>query len=213
MKTASLHAAGTSSGRPVSNDKRRRAPLPGCFVFERCRGVRGWMNPMDARSNDEFRSANRAVASLSLSLSLFLSVSLALSVSFSLREGSYLPRFDPRGVYDLPVQSAFFRRFLTRASRDISRGAGAFIALYQSEQAAGCLQDASITGSELHPGSLRTGPTVSARGKTKGRRRRVKRSPRRYPSVTLSAEVAPHHGGLKQIGGSVTVSVSVATSP
>lgn len=54
MKTASPHAAETSSGRPVSSDKRREAPLPGCFVFERCRGVRGWMNTMDARSNDGF---------------------------------------------------------------------------------------------------------------------------------------------------------------
>jgi len=51
------------------------------------------MDTMD-RATDP--APNRTSSLLSASPSVFLSLSL-------LREGSYLPRFDPRGVYDLPV--------------------------------------------------------------------------------------------------------------
>jgi len=141
------------------------------------------MDSMGAQSNDGSRLTNRAAGS---SLSLYL----------SLCEGSYLPQFDPRGVYDLPVQSAFFRRFL-RGPREIYLVARTLLLLYTMHASRGVPSDSSITGSELHPGSLRTGPTVyreGRRGKEGGRE-----VPRGYPSDTLSAEVAMHRGGLKQI--------------
>lgn len=189
MKTASPHAAETSSGRPVSSDKRREAPLPGCFVFERCRGVRGWMNTMDARSNDGFCSANRAAAPLFPFRSL--SPSLSLYAKAVISRGSIPVAFM---IYRCSRLS--FAVFL-RGSREIYLVARALLLLYTGRAGRGVPTDASITGSGLHPGSLRTGPTVSLRGKTEGGRRRVERSPRRYPSDTLSAEVASHHGGLK----------------
>lgn len=110
------------------------------------------MDSMDAQSNDESRLTNRA-AGFSLTLSF------SFSLYLSLREGSYLPQFDPRGVYDLPVQSAFFRRFL-RGPREIYLVARTLLLLYTVHASRGVPSDASITGSELHPGSLRTGPTV-----------------------------------------------------
>lgn len=75
------------------------------------------MDPLDARSNDESRSVNRAVAPLSLSLYLLTRRQLSPV------------GFDPRGVYDLPVQSAFFRRFL-REPREIYLVARALLLLH-----------------------------------------------------------------------------------
>lgn len=150
MKTASLHAANEiSSGCPVPSDERRGLLFRAAFRFRAFVCQDGWIRRM-RRSNDGSRTVQLAAALLAVpdsSHSL-----LSPSVCLTLREGSYLPRFDPRGVYDLPVQP-FFRRFLTRASRDTSLVAGAFIALYR-RAGRGVPSDALITGSELHPGSL-----------------------------------------------------------
>ncbi|KYN21128.1 hypothetical protein ALC57_06520, partial [Trachymyrmex cornetzi] len=86
--------------------------------------------------------------------------------------------FDPRGVYDLPVQSAFFRRFL-REPCEIYLGR--FYCFMPSCAGRGVPSDASITGSELHPGSLRTGPTVSREERRRLKRKReAKQTDRRY---------------------------------
>ncbi|KYN06296.1 hypothetical protein ALC62_02788 [Cyphomyrmex costatus] len=126
-------------------------------------------------------------SSRSLSLSLYLLTRRQLSPV----------GFDPRGVYDLPVQSAFFRRFLREETREIYLGR--FYCFVPSCAGRGVPSDASITGSELHPGSLRTGPTVSReerrRLERKRERERPREIPRGYPSDTLSAEVALHRGG------------------
>jgi len=128
---------------------------------------------MGARSNDESRSVSELLLSLSLSLSLSFSFFLSL---YLLTQRQLSPvGFDPCGVYDLPVQSAFFRRFL-REPCEIYLGR--FYCFMPSCAGRGVPSDASITGSELHPGSLRIGPTVSREERRKLKRKReVERDP------------------------------------
>lgn len=112
---------------PMMNDD--EVPLPGYFVFVRV---------AEASENRWIRWTRNRMMDPAWLIKLLDPLSLSLPRSFflflylSLREGSYLPQFDPRGVYDLPVQVGFLSPFLTRTSRDISRGADAFIALYRA---------------------------------------------------------------------------------
>ncbi|KYM89641.1 hypothetical protein ALC53_01953 [Atta colombica] len=132
-------------------------------------------------------------SSLSLSLSLFLSLYLLTQRQLS------PVGFDPCGVYDLLVQSAFFRRFL-REPCEIYLGR--FYCFMSSCAGRGVPSDASITGSELHPGSLRTGPTVSREERRRLKRKREKQTDRRYDQNVL-------HGILRNLTAKTLYGISL----
>ncbi|KYQ60152.1 hypothetical protein ALC60_00558 [Trachymyrmex zeteki] len=117
-----------------------------------------------------------------------LSLSLSLPLYLLTRRQLSPVGFDPRGVYDLPVQSAFFRRFL-REPCEIYLGR--FYYFMPSCAGRGVPSDASITGSELHPGSLRTGPIVSREERRRLKRKReAKQTDMRYGQSVLHRGMA-----------------------